>query len=317
MLFHDGRVEADPSRPSGLRTPLEDEMVAGFANVLSAQTMFPVLSQDEMAGHYNENEIAQAARRGLITGEGGAWSLIAGRVSGLEKYRQMFQGAYPHVAEGAPIRFTDISNAIAAFVADEWRSDDSSFDAHLRGETFLSGAAAEGMELFFGKAGCARCHSGPFQTDHAFHATGQPQIGPGKHERFETHRRDLGRMRVTGRVEDAYAFRTPSLRNVALTAPYGHAGAFATLDGFLRSHVDPERDYAPKAILAPLAGADDFAILDNPMEIAAIRAAAETFPPLKENEIEALVAFLQSLTGDTANGSRVPAAVPSGLPIDE
>jgi hypothetical protein len=50
VMFHDGRIEADPARPSGLRTPLEDEMVAGFANLLSAQTMFPVLSPDEMAG---------------------------------------------------------------------------------------------------------------------------------------------------------------------------------------------------------------------------------------------------------------------------
>ncbi|NDH03936.1 MAG: hypothetical protein EBY40_12575 [Marivivens sp.] len=49
-LFHDGRVELDPNRPSGLRTPLEDEMVAGFASIVSAQTMFPVLSADEMAG---------------------------------------------------------------------------------------------------------------------------------------------------------------------------------------------------------------------------------------------------------------------------
>ncbi|MGY8790589.1 MAG: cytochrome c peroxidase, partial [Pseudomonadales bacterium] len=49
-LFHDGRIEVDTSRPSGLRTPLEDEMVSGFASIISAQTMFPVLSADEMAG---------------------------------------------------------------------------------------------------------------------------------------------------------------------------------------------------------------------------------------------------------------------------
>jgi cytochrome c peroxidase len=54
VLFHDGRVEVDTTRNSGLRTPLEDEMVSGFASIISAQTMFPVLSGDEMAGHYSE-----------------------------------------------------------------------------------------------------------------------------------------------------------------------------------------------------------------------------------------------------------------------
>ena len=66
-LFHDGRVEVDAARASGLRTPLEDEMIGGFASIISAQTMFPVLSGDEMAGHYSENNISQAVRRGTLT----------------------------------------------------------------------------------------------------------------------------------------------------------------------------------------------------------------------------------------------------------
>ena len=316
VMFHDGRVEADPSRPSGFRTPMEDEMVIGFSGILSAQTMFPVLSQDEMAGHYNENDIAQAARRGLITGEGGAWSLIAERVAEIPEYRQRFGRVYSHVAAGEAIAFTDISNAIAAFIALEWRSDDSAFDAHLRGEASLTGEAARGMELFYGEAGCSICHSGPFQTDHDFHATGQPQIGPGKAERFESHRQDLGRMRVTGDPLDAYAFRTPSLRNVALTAPYGHAGAFATLESFVRYHIDPQEEYAPEAMLPTLAGADTYGPLADLDEVRAIRAAAVEMPSLDNAEVEAIIAFLDSLTGATAEASRPPRTVPSGLPVD-
>jgi cytochrome c peroxidase len=316
VMFHDGRVEADPSRPSGLRTPMEEEMVTGFSGILSAQTMFPVLSQDEMAGHYNENEIAQATRRGLITGEGGAWSLIAARVAEIPEYRQMFADAYSHVASGEPIAFTDISNAIAAFISTEWRSDDSPFDAHLRGEAPLTGDAARGMALFYGEAGCAACHSGPFQTDHGFHATGQPQIGPGKAERFEHHRRDLGRMRVTGRPEDAYAFRTPSLRNVAATGPYGHAGAIATLDGVIRHHVDPELAYTPEAIIPVLAQADPYEPMADFGEVTAIRAASVQMPRLTDGEIAAIIAFLDSLTGASAKASLAPETVPSGLPID-
>ncbi len=68
VMFDDGRIQVDPTRPSGLRTPLEDEMVTGFASLLSAQTMFPVLSADEMAGHGHENEVATAVRQGMITG---------------------------------------------------------------------------------------------------------------------------------------------------------------------------------------------------------------------------------------------------------
>ncbi|MGB5559120.1 MAG: cytochrome-c peroxidase, partial [Paracoccaceae bacterium] len=172
VLFHDGRIEADASRASGLRTPLEDDMMLGFDSVLSAQTMFPVLSPDEMAGHYSENDVAKAVRQGRITGPGGAWGIIAARVAAIADYRARFKEVYPEIAAGRDIAFTDISNAIAAFVAMEWRSDGSPFDRHLRGEQALTGDQALGMDLFYGSAGCAACHSGPFQTDKAFHAMG-------------------------------------------------------------------------------------------------------------------------------------------------
>ncbi len=317
-LFHDGRIEADPSRPSGLRTPLEDEMVRGFSGVLSAQTMFPVVSPDEMAGHYGENEVSKAVRTGRITGPGGAWDLIARRVEAVPEYADTFASVYPHVADGAPIAFTDISNAVAAFVAAEWRSDHSPFDAHLRGEKALDGPAARGMTLFYGSAGCARCHSGPFLTDHDFHAMGQPQFGPGKAARFESHHRDTGRMRVTGRDEDAYRFRTPSLRNVALTAPYGHDGAFPTLQAFLRHHLDPvAAEVAPAPLLPRGDLFDDLAPLGDVDERRAI-AAAVTTPPLHlpDGDIADLLAFLGALTDPSATASQPPDRVPSGLPVD-
>jgi cytochrome c peroxidase len=123
-------------------------------------------------------------------------------------------------------------------------------------------------------------------------------------------------MRVTGRPEDAYAFRTPSLRNVAVTGPYGHTGAFATLAAFLRHHVDPDAAYAPQAILPALATADDYAPLSDAAEVRAIAAAASPMAPLTEAEIAALLAFLDSLTGATATAAKPAATVPSGLPVD-
>jgi cytochrome c peroxidase len=319
VMFHDGRLEADASRPSGLRTPLEDAMAEGFSGVLSAQSMFPVLSPDEMAGHYDENAVARAVRQGFLSLPGGAWDLLSERVGAVPFYREAFDAIEP----GRPVSFTAISDALAAFIAAEWRADDSAFDRHLRGAAPLVGAAARGMELFYGKAGCDACHSGQFQTDHGFHAIAMPQIGPGKSERFERHQRDTGRERVTGRAADAYAFRTPSLRHVARTAPYGHAGAYATLDAVIRHHLDPVaslRAYdRTQAVLPDLdVPAPDFAILDTPAEIDAIADASTlSSRTLSDTEIADIVAFLGALTDPAAERSRmgVPASVPSGLPV--
>lgn len=323
VLFHDGRIETDPARPSGLRTPLEDEMVMGFASVLSAQTMFPVLSPDEMAGHYQENDVAKAVRSGRITGTGGAWDIISQRVAAIPAYRDMFANAYPEIAAGRDIAFTDISNAIAAFVEFEWRADKSAFDRILHGEDALSPQAEAGMALFYGEAGCANCHSGPFQTDHDFHAMGEPQLGPGKAERFESHSRDIGRMRVTNRAEDAYAFRTPSLRNVMRTGPWGHAGAWSDMRAFLFHHADPAaglRDYdRGQAVLPILDGTKpDWVVLESDAEVGAIEAAARNGHALTDEDIDALVAFLGALTDEGAIAGRlgVPDTVPSDLPVD-
>ncbi|MCT8330543.1 cytochrome-c peroxidase [Albidovulum sediminis] len=322
-LFADGRIEVDPARPGGLRTPLEDEMVTGFANLLSAQTMFPVLSPDEMAGHYQENEVSKLVRQGRLTGPDGAWGAIAARVAAVPSYARDFRAVYPEIAAGRPVGFTDISNAIAAFMAFEWRADDSPFDRILRGDGDLPPAAARGLSLFFGKAGCGTCHSGPLLSDMGFHAMGQPQIGPGKAERFENHQKDVGRMRVTGRAEDAHAFRTPPLRNVVETGPWGHAGAYSDLRRFVVAHLDPKAalaSYAPEAILPRLPGArPDFTLMDDPGARAEIAATVRAGPVmLSEEELDDLMAFLASLTDPASLDGRlgIPETVPSGLPLD-
>tara|TARA_B100000767_G_scaffold166161_1_gene155626 strand:+ start:4871 stop:6190 length:1320 start_codon:yes stop_codon:yes gene_type:complete len=320
-LFHDGRVEVDAARASGLRTPLEDEMVGGFASIISAQTMFPVLSGDEMAGHYSENDISQAVRRGTLTGKNGAWDLITQRVVKVPQYANDFVAVYPHITRPDDIAFTDVSNAIAVFMELEWRSDTAPFDAVLRGQGSLSTDAGKGMELFYGAAGCANCHSGALLTDHGFHAMGQPQLGPGKGARFESHARDEGRFRVTGVESDKYAFRTPSLRNVALTGPWGHAGAYSDLMAFVTGHADPRAALAAfdrsGAILTEFDAAD-WRIMDDPAEVAAIANAVKVDPVfLTAQEVAEVVAFLGTLTDTAAQTGRlgVPKSVPSGLAV--
>ncbi len=320
-MFHDGRVEVDPSKPGGLRTPMDADMTAGFVNMLSAQTMFPVLSADEMAGHYSENDVSKMVRSGRITGSGGAWDLISKRVEAIPAYRDRFIEVYPDIAAGREIAFTDISNAIAAFIAHEWRSDTAPFDAFLRGGA-LPAEAQPGFELFYGEAKCSDCHSGPLLTDHDFHAMGLPQFGPGKAARFESHRRDIGRMRVTGLPEDAYAFRTPSLRNVTKTAPYGHNGAYPGLAQFLQEHTDPKGSVARfdrASPVFPKFKAEDWWALDRPEEAEAIAASAVSYnPALTELQISQIILFLETLEDPTALNGRlgIPESVPSGLKID-
>jgi cytochrome c peroxidase len=317
VFFHDGRLEVDPTQPNGIRTPLGADMTTGFQSALSAQAMFPVLSADEMAGHYSENDVSAAVRQGLLAQEGGAWDIIAARVAAIPDYADAFEV----IAPGEPVTFTAIANVIADFIADEWRADNSPFDRAMRGEEALPADAQAGMALFYGKAGCADCHAGWLQTDHQFHAIAIPQFGPGKSARFESHARDDGRFRVTGRSEDAFAFRTPSLRNVTLTAPYGHTGAYASLEDVVRHHLDPVGSlYAYRldmAVLPDLAGAVDDRILVSEADMAAIAAANDLAPQsLTDAEVQALLAFLKALE-DPAQRLGVPKTVPSGLPVDQ
>ncbi len=96
------------------------------------------------------------------------------------------------------------------------------------------------MELFFGAAKCSSCHSGKLLTDQKFHALALPAFGPGRTRRFDPMVRDVGRMGESDDIKDAYRFRTPMLRNVALTAPYGHNGAYPTLTAMVRHHLNPQ-----------------------------------------------------------------------------
>lgn len=320
-MFHDGRLQSDPTQPGGIRTPMDADMVSGFASVLSAQTMFPVLSRDEMAGGFRENDIGRAVRQGLITGQGGAWDLIARRVADVPAYTQMFRALYPHIDGGDDIAFTDISNAIAVFMAFEWRSDTAPFDAVLRGQATLEGGALRGQNLFYGTANCASCHSGPFQTDHRFHAMGAHQIGPGKSAAFEDHHTDTGRYLVTGNPADLFAFRTPSLRNVTLTGPYGHTGAEADLAQFVANHADPISALArfdPRRVRLPALPVKDFTVMQDPEQVAAIGAAVKHDAiALTRQDVADIVSFLETLTDKNAltGGLGIPETVPSGLPV--
>ena len=324
VMFHDGRVQHNPAFPSSCETPAGNLLPEGLDSVLACQAMFPVTSPTEMAGQPDENAIGLAAGAGDVVE---VWRLIAERLSGIGEYVDLFMQAYPGDIQGpADITYAHAANAIAAFEAVAWRADDSPFDRYLRGDKqAMSKSARRGMRLFYGKAGCAACHSGLFQTDQAFHAIAMPQIGPGKGDGFGGHE-DFGREQVTLDAGDRYRFRTPPLRNVALTAPYGHDGAYDTLEAVVRHHLDPaaalEAYDTTQARLPsdPALDPIDFLVHDDPASRTAIANANELAPvDLSEAEINRLIEFLQALTDPASLDLRrdVPDAVPSGLPLAE
>ena len=105
-------------------------------------------------------------------------------------------------------------------------SVDSRFDAYIAGDdSALTTGEQHGFELFVGKAVCVECHNGPALTDFSFHSNGIEQSGPNV-----LLPDDPGREKSTNNPDDYGLFMTPSLRNVAMTAPYMHSGQKADLD---------------------------------------------------------------------------------------
>lgn len=315
VMFHDGRVERDDEAPFGFRMPAGATLERPVPSALAAQALMPPTSADEMAGQDSENAVARAAQAGHFAGADGVWDLLCQRIEALPGYADRFR----RVIGDRKLHFTDIARAIAEFETYEFQSINSPFDLYLRGDGTLTRDQLAGMDLFYGAAGCASCHSGPFQTDHQFHAIGLPQFGPGK----ETGYADRGRLAVSGAAEDRYRFRTPSLRNVAVTAPYGHNGAYADLDAMVRHHLAPiaaltSYDRA-QARLPQAEVTDDWIVMDDEAEVMRIAEAVEIIPvTLTDVEIDRILAFLGALTDPQARTGRLgpPDAVPSGLPVD-
>lgn len=327
-LFHDGRVEVAGEYPSGFKSPAGYDLPEGLENILAVQAMFPVTSSAEMAGQPGENDIADATGVALTS----VWNLLAERLRSIPGYVELFIDVFDDIGDSVDITYVHAANAIAAFEIDTWRANQSPWDAYLSGNAqALSKIETKGAKLFFGKAGCAACHSGGIFSDMEFHAIAMPQIGPGKGDGVDGIE-DYGRYRETGDPEDMYAFRTPPLRNIALTAPYGHAGAYNTLEEVVRHHADPVaalweyhyQDYCRlKPVMPSRADLDtkDCRVMNDPGMVQAIADAASGYQvvELTESEVLEIVAFLGALTDKSTIDLRsdVPSSLPSGESLVE
>ncbi len=317
-MFWDGRISGSPemgyANPAGMMLP------HGLDNVLAVQAMFPPTSHSEMRGLPGDVDVFGEVNELAIFPDddpAGVWQALMARLLAIPEYVRLFRAAYPEVSADE-LGFQHAANAIAAYEAATWTFDDSPWDAYLAGDdSALSNAEKRGALLFYGEARCAVCHAGNLLTDQGYHNIGVPQLGPGKDDELPL---DFGRWHVTNNPEDKFAFRTPPLRNVALTGPWMHNGAYTSLEAALRHHLDAAaalQGYDP-AQLAP--GLEETCQEDD----GTIQSILQTLDPLildpielSEAQIADLLAFLNALTSPSAIDLReaIPNAVPSGLPV--
>lgn len=140
-------------------------------------------------------------------------SNVIARLNSVPSYHQDFQKAFGDDS----ITSQRICRALAQFMG-IMISDNSKYDQYLRGETNFSASEENGLALFRTK--CASCHTEPLFTDRQYHNNGLA---------VDNTINDAGRMHITGNPQDSLKFKTPSLRNVALTGPYMHDGRFYSL----------------------------------------------------------------------------------------
>jgi cytochrome c peroxidase len=250
---------------------------------------------------------------------GGIWAATMQRLLAVNEYVAKFSAAYPTVPASA-LGFQHAANAIAAFETQAFTHTSSPFDRYLaRDDRALTDQEKRGALLFFGKARCSSCHFGATLGGQSFASVGVPQLGPGTGKGAPL---DLGRGDVIDQPFYQFAFRVPSLRNVELTAPYMHNGAFATLDAVVRHYNDVEhtlRNYDLSQLDPSLRASYHGDAATITALLATLDGRLRTPMNLSEDELGELVAFLKSLTDPAARNLSgvIPARVPSGLPVQE
>ena len=305
-LMWNSRFRARSGDPFDNRNGLEFPMPEGMAlshlpHLLTAQAFIPPTERPEAAGfdfHGNNDDMRNE---------------VARRINATAEYRRLFGLVFPEVEAGGDVNFTHVAHAIAEFEFSLVFAD-APIDRYARGDVAaLSASEKHGAVLFFGEAGCVKCHqvsgaSNEMFSDFREHSIGVPQVvpatknvafdGPGDDE-------DFGLAQVTGRETDRYMFRSSPLRNVSLQPAFMHNGAFVTLETAIRHHLDvvaSARSYSPAGLASDLRGSV------GPIEPVLARVDPLLRTPVRLTEIQFndLVAFVR-------NGLLDPRAMPSNL----
>jgi cytochrome c peroxidase len=308
-IFYDGRLRF--VKALGVFRSPESSRDSG-RDLLAVQARLPIASESEMRGFVQlRHAPADVVRNAIIE--------RLRRPGNLVDWRQEFATAY---ADPQPSAQSITQQRMENALSDYQRSLtflDSPWMRFLNGEDeVLSSSAMAGAKVFFssvaqGGADCVRCHTGDHFTDEQFHILATPQLGRGRTRPAGRYGNetvadgsDFGRFEVTRKAADKHAFRTPALTNVALTAPYGHAGAFHTLESIVRHHLDPERSvekYDFQSAAMDLAHTPDDARRSRLLTRRALadwRSTGQERRELSDEKVGHLVAFLEALTDDCA-----------------
>ena len=315
-MIHD--VNHSRQKDGGYFRIMSDE----FDNLLAAQATLPVHSRDEMRGVAGErdafgdfNEVAPVAKHDLE----GTWRRLMDRLREIDAYRELFSEAYPD-RDIDELEFPHVGNALAAFQIEHFSFSDSPWDRFLDGEDqALSSAQARGAQLFYGDAGCSNCHGGKLMTDQQLYNIAVPPMTTGH---YDFDNMDTGAaLRSHAGFEQSFHFTTPPLRNVELTGPYMHNGAYETLEDVIRHKMDPVEGLwnFDSSHLSPIFRAQ---VHTQEKELNRVEKflsdEALNVPKLDDDEVDDLVAFLHSLTSPSATDLThlVPDTVPSELPLN-
>ena len=218
-------------------------------------------------------------------------------------YKQLFEDAFPSVPKEERMTVENAGLAIAAYER-TLLANGAPFQRWLRGNLgAMTEVQKHGALLFFGKAGCVDCHTGPALNSMTFHALGMRDLegsgvyGDFKQEDIEATR--WGRGGFTQRAEDMYAFKTPQLYNLTDSPFYGHGGEFNTL----KEVIEYKNAASPSNPLVP---AEHLADAFRPLN-------------LTEQEVADLTAFLEGALYDSDLMRYVPASLPTGncFPVND
>jgi cytochrome c peroxidase len=219
---------------------------------------------------------------------------ITRKLNGSEAYKSLFESAYGK--EG--ISKNSVSHAVTRYVA-SLRSYNSDFDRFMRGESVqIDPAAIRGYNLFSGKAACATCHFAPTFSglvpphflESESEVLGVPRVFESPYEIDPDEGRFMNYILKEQAPFYKYAFKTPTIRNVALTAPYMHNGAFQTLEEVMEFYNKGGGVGLGLNIPHQTLPSDDLG--------------------LSETEIQDIIAFMKSLT-DTTGMNSAPKELPS------
>ena len=297
-LFWDARLSGRAGSftvDSGVTLP------PGLPDALTAQAMLPVLNRREMRGDVGDRDVFGSPNELARFADGqntNVWDAVMARILAVSDYVSKFTAAFPGVPNP---KFEHAARALAAFQMQAFTTTQSPFDRYLdRDDAALTLEQKRGGLLFFGKARCSQCHNGPFLGAQSFANVGAPQVGPGGRREAGL---DLGRGEQDSNQFYRFAFRVAPLRNVELTAPYFHSGAYATLEAVVKHYNNVPvaiRQYDPSQLapdVRPLHRGDAATVdavlatldgrLQQPLEL--------TAPEMVE-----LVAFLKALTDPAA-----------------